>query len=42
MPERSIYEQLTGVKVDDTTIEQLDFTKTVLLILNPSSIGKVS
>ncbi len=27
MPERSIYEQLTGVKVDDTTIEQLDFTK---------------
>lgn len=27
MPERSIYEQLTGVKVDDTTLEQLDFTK---------------
>jgi hypothetical protein len=27
MPERSIYEQLTGVKVDDTTLTQLDFTK---------------
>jgi len=27
MPERSIYEQLTGVKVDDTTLEQLDFTR---------------
>jgi hypothetical protein len=27
MPERSIYEQLTGVKVDDTTLAQLDFTK---------------
>jgi len=24
---RSIYEQLTGVKVDDVTIEQLDFTR---------------
>jgi len=24
---RTIYEQLTGVKVDDATVEQLDFTK---------------
>jgi hypothetical protein len=27
MPERTIYEQLTGVTVDDATVEQLDFTK---------------
>jgi hypothetical protein len=27
MPESSIYEQLTGVKVDDASVSQLDFTK---------------
>jgi len=28
---RTIYEQLTGVKVDDATIEQLDFTKNTFI-----------
>jgi len=28
---RSIYEQLTGVKVDDVTIEQLDFTRNTFI-----------
>jgi len=28
---RSIYEQLTGVKVDDTTLAQLDFTKNTFI-----------
>jgi hypothetical protein len=31
MPERSIYEQLTGVKVDDATVEQLDFTRNTFI-----------
>ena len=31
MPERSIYEQLTGVKIDDATIEQLDFTRNTFI-----------
>jgi hypothetical protein len=34
MPERSIYEQLTGVKVDDTTLAQLDFTKNSFIDTN--------
>jgi hypothetical protein len=34
MAERSIYEQLTGVKVDDTTLAQLDFTKNSFIDTN--------